>query len=134
MARDTSSESGSFEVYVRAFPDNGTKRLVSSGGGMMPMWSQNGRDLFYRTQDQRLMIASYSTKDSTFVADPPRLWSTQRIADAGMTGNVDIAPDGTRFAVLMPAEAPESRETRGHFTLVPNFLDELRRRLAASAK
>ena len=60
--------------------------------------------------------------------------TTQRIANTGMTGNVDIAPDGTRFAVLMPAEAAESRETRGHFILVPNFFDELRRRLAASAK
>ena len=130
----TSSESGPFEVYVRGFPDNGTKRLVSSGGGMMPMWSPNGRDIFYRTQDQRLMVASYSVKDGVFNADPPRPWSSERLANVGMTGNVDLAPDGTRFVVLMPADAAESRETRGHYTLVTNFFDAVRHRLAASPK
>ena len=130
----TSSESGPFEVYVRGFPDNGTKRLVSSGGGMMPMWSPNGKDIFYRTQDQRLMVASYSVKDGAFIADPPRPWSTQRLANIGMTGNVDLAPDGTRFVALMPANAAESRDTRGHYTLVTNFFDTVRRRLAASPK
>jgi serine/threonine-protein kinase len=130
----TSAESGPFEVYVRRFPDNGTKRLVSSGGGMMPMWSPNGKDIFYRSQDQRLMVASYGVKDGAFIADPPRPWSAQRLANIGMTGNVDLAPDGTRFVALMPANAAESRDTRGHYTLVTNFFDTVRRRLAAAPK
>jgi hypothetical protein len=51
-----------------------------------------------------------------------------------MTANLDIAPDGTRFAVLMPAEAPEPQDTRGHFTLVPNFVEDVRRRLSSAGK
>ena len=98
------------------------------------MWSRNGRELFYRTEDQRIMVVSYTVKGDAFVADIPRLWSTQRLANTGMVANVDIAMAGTRFAALMPADAAEPRETRGHFTLVLNFFDEVRRRLAAPAK
>jgi len=96
----------------------------------MPMWSHNGRDLFYRTEDQRLMAVSYTVKkDGTFVAESPRVWSSKPIANLGMSGNVDLAPDG-RFAVLVPADPPEPLQTRGHFTLVLNFADDIRRRFA----
>jgi serine/threonine-protein kinase len=126
----TSNESGTFEVYVREFPGKGTRTIISSGGGMMPMWSHNGRDLFYRTEDQRLMAVSYTVKkDGTFVAESPRVWSSKSIANLGMSSNVDLAPDG-RFAVLVPADPPEPQQTRGHFTLVLNFADDIRRRFA----
>ncbi len=125
-----SAESGLYDVYVRAFPDKRTKRVISSGGGMMPTWARDGKTLFYRTPEQRIMAVTYSATGDAFDAAPPRVWSERRIANTGMTANLDIAPDGTRFAVLMPAEAPEPPDTRGHFTLVPNFAEEVRRRLA----
>src|SRR5258708_32448479 len=40
------AEGGSYEVFVRAFPDNGRQVQISNSGGMMPIWSRNGRDLF----------------------------------------------------------------------------------------
>jgi hypothetical protein len=48
--------------------------------------------------------------------------------------NIDLAPDGKRFAVLMPAQSPEPREFQNHVTLVVNFFDEVRRRVAAQGK
>jgi Tol biopolymer transport system component/tRNA A-37 threonylcarbamoyl transferase component Bud32 len=41
------AEAGSYEVYVRAFPDKGTKVQISNAGGTMPLWSRNGHELFY---------------------------------------------------------------------------------------
>ena len=123
----SSTDSGVYEVYVRAFPDKGTKRLISNGGGNMPMWSSNGKDLFYRTDDQRIMVASYTVTGGSFVHDTPRVWSDKRLANTGLSLNLDLAPDGKGFAVLMPADNPEPRETRGHVTLMLNFFDELRR-------
>jgi serine/threonine-protein kinase len=130
----TSAESGLYEVYVRAFPDKRTKRVISSGGGMMPTWAPDGKTLFYRTPEQRIMAVTYSATGDAFAAQPPRVWSERRIANTGMTANLDIAPDGTRFAVLMAAEAPEPQDTRGHFTLVPNFVENVRRRLSSAGK
>ena len=49
---------GEYEVYVRAFPDNGTQVQISNTGGVLPVWSPNGRELFYRTEDQRIMVVT----------------------------------------------------------------------------
>ena len=50
------AEGGTYEVYVRAFPDNETRVQVSTAGGWLPIWSPNGHELFYRTEDQRIMV------------------------------------------------------------------------------
>ena len=121
------AESGTYEVYVRAFPDKGTRWPISNGGGTMPVWSRNGRELFYRTEDSRLMVATYAVNGDTFVADKPRVWSEQRLANTGLTPNFDLAPDGKRFMVLMAPEGAEASRLQGHVTLVMNFFDELRR-------
>ena len=65
------AEAGSYEVYVRAFPDKGYRVQISNAGGLMPVWSRNGHELFYRTEDQRIMVANYTVKGGTFVADKP---------------------------------------------------------------
>ncbi len=128
------AEGGSYEVYVRAFPDKGTQVLISNAGGVTPVWSRNGHELFYRTEDQRIMVANYTVKGESFVADKPRVWSGKQLANIGLGENFDLAPDGKRFVVLMPAESPEPREAQNHVTLVMNFFDEVRRRVAAQAK
>jgi serine/threonine-protein kinase len=128
------AEAGIYEVYVRAFPDNGTQVLISNAGGVMPIWSRNGHDLFYRTEDQRIMVVNYTVKGESFVADKPRVWFGKQLANLGLTINFDLAPDGKRFAVLMSAESPEPRETQSHIKIAVNFFDEIRRRAPARAK
>ena len=93
----------------------------------MPLWSRNGRELFYRTEDSRIMVATYTVNGNTFVADKPRVWSEQRLANTGVTPNFDLDPNGTRFAVLVTADSPVPPELPSHVTLVMNFFDELRR-------
>jgi hypothetical protein len=101
---------------------------------MLPIWSRNGRELFYRTEDQRIMVADYTVQGDSFLPQKPRLWYAKRIANVGNNWNFDLAPDGKRFVVLMPAEIAEARETRNHITLVMNFFDEVRRRVAGQGK
>ena len=43
----SSNESGSSQVYVRAFPDKGGQWKVSTNGGTAPIFSRNGKDLLY---------------------------------------------------------------------------------------
>jgi serine/threonine-protein kinase len=51
-----SDESGRFEVYVRPFPaSTGGKWAVSKGGGYQPRWRRDGRELFYFSNDGKLM-------------------------------------------------------------------------------
>jgi len=130
----TDAEAGIYEVYVRAFPDNGTKVQISNAGGISPAWSRNAREIFYRTEDQRIVVVHYNIERASFVADRPRAWFGEHLANTGTAPNLDLAPDGKRFVVLMPAESPEPRETQSHVTLALNFFDEVRRRVAAQGK
>jgi hypothetical protein len=68
------------------------------------------------------------------VSERPRAWSEKRLANLGLTPNFDLAPDGKRFAVVMPAERPEPREAQSHVTLVLNFFDEVRRRTSGASR
>ena len=97
------------------------------------MWSRNSEQLFYRTEDQRIMVVNYTVKGELLVADKPRVWFGKQLANTGTSVNIDLAPDGKRFAVLMPAQSTEPREAQSHVTLLVNFFDEVRR-LSAQGK
>jgi serine/threonine-protein kinase len=128
------AQGGSYQVYVRAFPDKGGQVQISNTGGTMPMWSPNGHELFYRTEDQRIMVANYTVKGGRFVADKPRVWFGRQLMNIGLAVNLHLAPDGKRFIVAMPAESHEPLETQSHVKIALNFFDEARRRLAAQGK
>ena len=127
-----SNESGRFEVHVRPFPPgSGGSWIVSAGGGSLPAWSSNGRELFYKTFDQHLMVVPYTTTADSFVADKPRLWSATPLADTGTYPNYDVAPDGRRLVVLMPIEPPRGRP---RVTFISNFFAEIERRLSNAGR
>jgi serine/threonine-protein kinase len=125
----TSNETGSWEIYVRAFPGNGKPVQVSRDGGRVPRWSREGRQLFFATDDRRIMVAAYQVRDGAFVSGLPRQWSPVRLADTGVLPGFDLFPDGRRAVALLPASGSDELETANHVTLMLNFLDELRRRV-----
>jgi serine/threonine-protein kinase len=123
----TSDESGTNQIYVRAFPDKGGKWQISNSGGTYPMWSRTGHELFFETLDNRIMVATYTAKSDSFVADKPRVWSETKLGGNGR--NVSIAPDGRRIAALIPAAAPGAQQAQNHVIFLENFFDELHRKV-----
>jgi serine/threonine-protein kinase len=123
-----SSESGVYDVYVRAFPDDGRQVPVSTSGGNFPVWSPTENRLFYRTDDQLIMAVTYSVVDGRFAVSKPQPWSTTRLFNNGLIQNYDVASDGKRFAVLMPDQGAKEQANAGLMLFV-NFYDEVRRRL-----
>jgi serine/threonine-protein kinase len=124
-----SNETGNNEIFVRPFPArSGGKWQVSVGGGLFALWSKNGSELFYETGDHRIMVMDYTSNGSSFVPGKARLWSDQQIAyQAGV--NLDVAPDGKRFAVLTAPETPAGEKGTVHVTMLENFFDEVKRRI-----
>jgi serine/threonine protein kinase/Tol biopolymer transport system component len=126
----SSNESGSSQVYVRAFSDIGGKWQISSNGGTSPVFSRNGKNLFFfDVPDDRIMVTSYSVKGDSFVGEKPRVWSSQSVALAlsGAVGaQYDLAPDGKRIAVATYAGG-SSQKDAGHVIFLENFVDELQR-------
>jgi Tol biopolymer transport system component len=129
-----SSESGSYEVYVRPFPGPGGKWQISTEGGYMPKWSRNGKELFYRTvTGSKIMVVNYTASGDSFHADKPQLWSPGQFTDIlGSIMNFDLHPDGKRFAVLK-APGEENAAIVNHVNIIINFFDEVRRLTAPQA-
>src|SRR5207245_1463441 len=67
-----SSESGTQQIYVQEFPGSplgaGRRWLISSGAGAYPIWSSDKRQLFFRADDDRIMVAEYAITKDSFVA------------------------------------------------------------------
>ena len=119
---------------VRPFPNNGAREVqVSHGGGRIPRWLPNGHELLYRTDDQRLMVATYTVHGGSFVAEKPRPWWAGQLADTGVLSNFDLDQAGRALA-LMPAARHEGRQSPNHATVTLNFSDEVRRRVDGSKK
>jgi serine/threonine-protein kinase len=130
-----SDETQRFEVYVRPLLAGGSsgsgKWLISTGGGRLPAWSRDGRELFYETLDNRIMALSYTAKGDSFTPDKPRLWSSMQLFDLAPALNLDLAPDGKRFAVVPLPESAGEQKGPLHATFLLNFFDEVRRRIPA---
>jgi serine/threonine-protein kinase len=124
-----SNESGRFQVYVQAFPAKSGKWQISNHGGMYPVWSRSSRELFFRTMDNQIMVASYSVDRNTLIPEKPRIWSANVLANTGSWGNYDLSRDGQRVAALMPSGGLEGQRTQNHIVFLLNFFDELRRRV-----
>ena len=127
-----SNESGRNEVYVRPFPVGSGKWQISTTGGFHPIWSRDGRELFYENPDKRIIVTTYTAKADSFAPDKPRPWSnTQILEPAVEPWNLDLAPDGKRFAVFPRPEATGEQKGSVHVTVLLNFFDDLRRRVPA---
>ena len=125
-----SLESGSIEVYVRPFPGPGGKVRISNSGGTHPVWSRNGRELFYMTRPGRkVMVTKYKVVDNRFVPGEPELWSDKQLLDLGELNTYDGSPDGNRLAVVLYADGTADQKPSTGLTVLLNFFDELRRRV-----
>lgn len=66
-----SGESGRSEVYVQPFPGSGGKFQIFHEGGREPLWSRNGKQMFYRWRGQVWSVDIQT--DGGFSASKPRL-------------------------------------------------------------
>jgi len=131
-----SSEAGATQVYVRPFPGPGGIWQISTGAGTLPVWSRNGRELFYESQDNRIMATEYTVHRMSFDAGRPRIWSNQQILSTIFSPNMDLSSDGKSF-VVFPGPASNIRTPQAgpiHLTFLLNFFDEVRRRVPVAGK
>lgn len=95
-----SDESGRNEVYVLPFPGPGSKILLSTDGGTEPVWSADGRELFYRNGDKMMAvpvaIAQRPFRPSVAVALFERPYHVMSQSWRGY----DVAPGGRRFLMV----------------------------------
>ena len=101
----TSNESGRFEVYVETIPPSDRKWPVSANGGYEPRWRGDGRELYYLSEDRKLMSVAVGAGPS--FGPPTVLFQTRVPADiSGNRTHYVPSRDGRRFLVNTALDAP----------------------------
>ena len=110
-----SDESGRDEVYVAPFPGPGRKWQISRAGGIRPRWRQDGREIYYLAEDNRITAVEVGQQGSTFEVGAARPLFTIRPQRPGSIYRV--SPDGQRFLV----NTAIAEEHSSPLTLVVNW-------------
>ncbi len=119
----SSDESGEQQVYVRPFPSLGARYQVSVDGGSEPVWSADGKRLYYR-RNRLLKAATFTTTPAFAVTSREELFEGDFIFQA-VHAEYDVAPDGAHFLLLKLAGSDVQT------IVVQNWIAELRARTAA---
>jgi eukaryotic-like serine/threonine-protein kinase len=109
----SSNESGRWEIYITSFPEAKGKWQVSNAGGEQPRWRGDGKELFYLSNDSKMMAVPVKTGSnfdagtpaSLFQANPREMFATSELF------SYDVSKDGQKFLLntqLKTAMAPMS--------------------------
>jgi serine/threonine-protein kinase len=129
-----SDESGQLEIYVRPFPDvNKGRWQVSTSGGSTPLWSPDGRELFY-LQGDAVMGVSTETEPTFKAGKPETLFRGTYVRLSTNDGQPwDISPDGKRFLMIKPPAStgavPTAAAPQPKINIVLNWTEELKQRV-----
>ena len=104
-----SQDSGRREVYVQSTLDDKMRRMVSIGGGEMPRWRADGRELFY-VAGPTVYVVPITPGPTLRIGTPTALFTNERRGNwAGpgpYSGHFDVAPDGQSFALVLLKDGP----------------------------
>ncbi len=93
------------QIVVRPFPDVRAARWNITRDGRLPIWSRDGREIFYRADDGAVMAVPVTTRPQFSFRPPVRLMTpTLTLWDWGSGPTYDVSPDGKRFLFI---KAPE---------------------------
>jgi Tol biopolymer transport system component len=117
-----SNESGRPEIYVQTFPNPTGRWQISTAGGEDVSWSRDGKHIYYRSPDQKLMAVDVEAGEN-FHAGTPRTLFQARVPSGLYRNRYVASADGQRFLFV----APPSREAMSPTTVVLNWPAALER-------
>ncbi len=119
----TSNESGNLEVYAKPFRGGGGVVRISGNGGQEPLWSPDGRRLYYRSRDGRRVVAAELEFGGGLRVTEEHQIFEGNYRPGFMYGPLwDIHPDGDRF-IMLEVQGPESPTD---IKVVVNWVEELK--------
>jgi predicted Ser/Thr protein kinase len=126
-----SDESGRFEIYVCGYGPGGATGeplLVSSGGGVTPRFSRDGKRLYYLSLQNKVLAVAISSQPRLSASEPTPLWDLDQLRIA--VPLYDILPDGR----LIGIRKGEGEDDITRYEVVLNFTQEMVRRVKAARR
>jgi serine/threonine protein kinase len=104
----SSSESGSYEVYVRRFMSTGGQWQISARGGGFVRWSHDGSEIFFCNPAGMLTAVKVTARGESIEIGTEESLGTI-VSPVGISP-YDVSADGQRFIVIMPVGSPETAD------------------------
>jgi len=126
----TGTVTGRVEVYVEPFPPTGEKHQITRDGGDNPLWSPDGKQLFYLVPGvlRRIMAVDVGTQNGFSFGKATPL-PIEGVLSTGPRP-YDIMPDGKSFVVILPkAQADPARARAEQINVTLNWFNELQQRV-----
>ncbi len=119
-----SEESGRGEIYAQAFPALGHKTMISVGGAAQPLWSRDGRTIYFRGDKAFASARIDLTGDTIQAASPATLFPDTFLRPQAVNHTTyEVFPDGS-LLVFAPPDDGANRQSA--VIAVFNWLDEVR--------
>src|SRR5262249_6973248 len=112
------------EIFVQPYPLTGAKYKITTDGGGDPLWSPDGKELFY-SWDSKLFAVEVRTQPAFSFGKPSPL-QIDGIMQRGLPRSYDITPDGKQFLVVLPASQAGTNSQPLQINVVLNWLEELK--------
>ena len=120
-----SDSTGTPEVWIRSFPGPGAPARVSETGGREPLWSPDGRELFFQSGPAIMAVTVRMGEAGIEISKPMQLFSGGFAPfQTTVPRSYDVLPDGG--FVMIQLEGDDIRET---IAVKLNWFEELSRRV-----
>ena len=126
-----SNESGPFQVIVHPFPQiDGGKWTISTTGGSSPVWSRDGKELFYHDEADRMVAVPVDTSGPTFTWGAAQTLFDVKDSPGVPERSYDVSPDGRRFLFVKQ----DTNTGPPEIVVVLDWLEELKAKMPARGK
>jgi serine/threonine-protein kinase len=122
-----SDESGEDRVYVQRYPELDRRVPVSTADGYEPVWSRDGRTLYFRSAEGMMAAPRVSDEELEFAIPEPLFPDTYARTQAGNHFHFDVGPDGRFLLIGDPLAASSGSVVREKIVVTLNWTEELKR-------
>jgi Tol biopolymer transport system component len=115
------------EVHVRPFPSLDERWQISIDSGSSPLWSRDGRELFFiRRGDPAMMVVDIATTPAFSPGRPRQLFDARRFMHSPHARNYDVTADGKRFLMIESPTEPGLTPPADRIHIVLNWFVKLK--------
>jgi eukaryotic-like serine/threonine-protein kinase len=118
------------QIHVRPFPNTDAGHWqVSANGGIKPLWSRDGKELFFLDRSNAMIAVQVQTSPTFRVGNATKLFDALPYFLSGNGRTYDVSLDGKRFLMVKATGPLDQNTTPASMIVVLNWLEELKARV-----